>query len=42
MVTFSGPTSTAESFPIAQIYIPTKRRGTANADVVRQLAESIL
>ena len=31
-----------ESFPIAQIYVPAKRRVTANPDVVRDLAESML
>ena len=31
-----------ESFPIAQIYVPAKRQVTANPDVVRDLAESML
>jgi len=31
-----------ESFPIAQIYVPTKRRGAARADVIREIAESML
>jgi uncharacterized ParB-like nuclease family protein len=31
-----------ERFPIAQIYVPAKRRGTANPDVVREIAESML
>ena len=31
-----------ESFPIAKIYVPAKRRGRANPEVVREIAESIL
>lgn len=31
-----------ETFPIAQIYVPVKRRGTVNPELVRQIAESIL
>jgi ParB-like chromosome segregation protein Spo0J len=31
-----------ENFPIALIYVSAKRRGTANADVVREIAESML
>src|ERR1700691_5815562 len=31
-----------ESFPTAQIYVPAKRRGTANPDVIREIAESML
>jgi len=31
-----------ETFRIAQIYVPAKRRGTVNADLVREIAESIL
>ena len=31
-----------EKFRIAQIYVPVKRRRTANADLVREIAESIL
>jgi hypothetical protein len=33
---------TRESFPIARIYVPAKRRGTANPKVVREIAESML
>lgn len=32
----------SESFPIAQIYVPVKRKGTVNPQVVTELAESIL
>ena len=31
-----------ESFPIANIYVPTKRRSTLNAKTVDEIAESIL
>jgi uncharacterized ParB-like nuclease family protein len=31
-----------ESLPIAQIYVPIKRRGTLNLAMVREIAESIL
>jgi uncharacterized ParB-like nuclease family protein len=31
-----------ESFPIANIYVPTKRRATLNPKTVDELAESIL
>jgi len=31
-----------ESFPIANIYVPTKRRETLNAATVDEIAESIL
>jgi ParB-like nuclease domain len=31
-----------ETFRIAQIYVPIKRRGTIDADLVREIAESIL
>jgi len=31
-----------ESLPIAQIYVPIKRRGTLNSAIVREIAESIL
>ena len=31
-----------ETFRIAQIYVPAKRRRTVNADLVREIAESIL
>jgi uncharacterized ParB-like nuclease family protein len=31
-----------ETFRIAQIYVPVKRRRTVNADLVREIAESIL
>ena len=31
-----------QSFPIAQIYVPLKRRGTLRANLVREIAESIL
>jgi hypothetical protein len=31
-----------ESFPIARIYVPAKKRGRANPDVVREIAESML
>jgi hypothetical protein len=31
-----------ESIQIAQIYVPAKRKGTLNPDVVREIAESIL
>lgn len=31
-----------ERFPIAQVYVPAKRRGTANPDVIREIAESML
>jgi ParB-like chromosome segregation protein Spo0J len=31
-----------EAFPIANIYIPTKRRGTLNSGIVDEIAESIL
>jgi sulfiredoxin len=31
-----------QKFPIAKIYVPTKRRKTLNPQTVRELAESIL
>ena len=31
-----------ESFRIAQIYVPAKRKGRTNPDVVREIAESML
>jgi ParB-like nuclease domain len=31
-----------ESFPIFKLYVPAKRRGTANPDVIRDIAESML
>jgi ParB-like nuclease domain len=31
-----------ETLRIAQIYVPVKRRGSVNADLVREIAESIL
>lgn len=31
-----------ESFPISSVYVPAKRRGTVNPDVVRDIAESML
>jgi uncharacterized ParB-like nuclease family protein len=31
-----------ESLPIAQIYVPIKRRGTLDSTIVREIAESIL
>jgi hypothetical protein len=31
-----------ESLPIAQIYVPVKRRGTLDSELVREIAESIL
>jgi ParB-like chromosome segregation protein Spo0J len=31
-----------ESFPIASIYVPTKRRSTLNPATVQEVAESIL
>lgn len=31
-----------ETFQIAQIYVPVKRRGTVNPELVRQIAESML
>jgi hypothetical protein len=31
-----------ETFRIARVYVPVKRRGTVNADLVREIAESIL
>jgi ParB-like chromosome segregation protein Spo0J len=31
-----------ESFPIAEIYVPTKRRETLKPEVVKELAASIL
>jgi hypothetical protein len=31
-----------QSLPIAQIYVPVKRRGTLKSDLVREIAESIL
>ena len=31
-----------ESFPIAKIYVPAKRRATLNSKIVDELAESIL
>jgi len=31
-----------ETFPIAKIYVPTKRRKTLNSATVQELAESIL
>ena len=31
-----------ESFPIADIYVPTQRRGTLNPATVDEIAESIL
>jgi sulfiredoxin len=31
-----------ESFPVANIYVPAKRRSTLNPETVRDIAESIL
>lgn len=31
-----------ESFPISKVYVPAKRRGTANPEIVREIAESML
>ena len=31
-----------ESFPIFKLYVPAKRRGTANPDIIRDIAESML
>ena len=31
-----------QSLPIAEIYVPVKRRGTLRSDLVREIAESIL
>lgn len=33
---------TNQAFPIAQIYVPTKRRGTLNDAKVAEIAESML
>jgi hypothetical protein len=36
------PVLKRENFQIAQIYVPAKKKGRLNPDVVRQIAESIL